>query len=201
MNLKVRITLKFLIQLGVLFALVCGIGIAFGIYVSRVLASMMSGLEHEGNMWKQLIALPISRVRLYLSKFVWLAGFLACSGALCAIGTVILGLALGFGTHVPWMTVLQEGFYPYLAAYALISIQLLLSILVSNQSIAITLGVIGVIAGIAAHVIPFWVPWVYPVLATPLQLNNPIHYVVYGLAAGLVILCFGASLFVRREVR
>jgi hypothetical protein len=78
--------------------------------------ALLTGLEHQGNTWKQLLALPISRVKLYASKFIWLIGFLAISASLCAIGTTVLGLILGFGIHAPWLTVLKEGFYPYLTA-------------------------------------------------------------------------------------
>lgn len=166
-----------------------------------LLASLMSGFEHQGNSWKQLLALPISRAKLYASKSIWLIGLLAVSASLCAIGTIIHGLILGFGIHAPFTTILKEGFYPYLAAYGLIAIQLMVSVLIANQSFAITLGVLGVVASFASSVLPKWLPWVYPALSAPVHNINQLEYVIYGLTFCIVLMVFGARLFVKKEVR
>ncbi|WP_157067181.1 ABC transporter permease [Alicyclobacillus shizuokensis] len=180
-----------------------------------LLASLLSGLEHQGHAWKQLLALPVSRVQLYLSKFIWIAGLLAISATLCAVGTILLGFAFGFTPHVPWAGILEECYYPYLAAYGVIAIQLLLSVLVANQSFAITLGVLGmIISGLsdalspdglthAGHWAPF-VPWVYPSLSALTHgavQHVDFAYVVYGLLAGGLLLALGTGLFARKEVK
>lgn len=166
-----------------------------------LLASLFSGLEHQGHTWKQLLALPVPRIRLYVSKFIWLSGLLAFSAALCGMGMIILGLILGFGMHAPWLLVLKEASYPYLAAYGLIAIQLLVSVLIANQSFSITLGVLGVVASFAANVLPHWLPWVYPPLAAPVQTSNHLIYIIYGLVISCLFTILGTSLFMKKEVR
>ncbi|MFD1677989.1 ABC transporter permease [Alicyclobacillus fodiniaquatilis] len=180
-----------------------------------LLTSLLSGLEHRGHAWKQLLALPVSRSRIYMSKFILIAGLLAVSSTLCAIGTLCLGFAFGFTTHVPWLHVLGECYYPYLASYGVLAIQLLLSMLMANQSFAITLGVLGmIISGLsdalthdslthAWHWARF-VPWVYPSLSAATHATIQyldIKYVICGLIASAVWLLLGSWGFTHKEVK
>lgn len=179
-----------------------------------LLATLLSGLEHQGHAWKQLFALPVTRFQLYVSKFMWLAGLLAISTILCAIGTLSIGIAFGFTSHIPWENILGGCFYPYFAAFGIMAFQLMISILFSNQTFAITIGVFGVIiSGFSdalspegiAHAgswAPF-IPWVYPSLsaithATVQHLN--FHYVVFGIGVGILLIVMGNSAFARKEV-
>lgn len=166
-----------------------------------LLASLFSGLEHQGHTWKQLLALPVPRLRLYASKFIWLAGLLAFSAILCGIGTLILGLILGFGIHAPWLVILKEACFPYLASYGLIAIQLLVSVLIANQTFSVTMGVLGVVASLAFQVLPKWLPWVYPPLASPVQSTHHVMYIIYGLVVCCLFIALGTSLFMKKEVR
>jgi lantibiotic transport system permease protein len=180
-----------------------------------LLTSLLCGLEHQGHSWKQLFALPVSPVQIYLSKFIWVTGLLFISATLCAIGTFGIGFAFGFTTHIPWLKVLQGCYYPYFAAFGIVAIQLLLSLLFANQSFAITLGVLGVIvSGLTNALAPDslahaetwarWVPWTYPSLSSishgAVQHINFI-YVIYGLAVAVIMVAFGIRLFARKEVQ
>jgi len=165
-----------------------------------LMASLMTGMEHQGHTWKQLLALPIPRYKILLSKFVWLIAFVAVACALAVVGTVLLGWMLGFHPHVPWQSVLQEGFFPYLASYALIAIQILLSVLVSNQALSISVGVMGVIASFARGLIPNWVPWVYPSRAAPYGIHAG-QAVGMGMLVCFFMLCLGTYLFSKHQVK
>lgn len=175
--------------------------LVFGV---ALLASLMNGMEHQGNTWKQILALPVSRAKIYGSKFIWMALYLVFSSVLAMIGTVITGYLLGFGSHpVPWHEVLQEGFGPYIASYALIGIQLILSVLIANQSFAISLGMIGGIisfANVVANVVPNWMPWVYPGSAEAYA-KTPGTPMIVSVIIGLVLLCVGFYFFAKREVK
>lgn len=176
-------------------ALVLGVGL---------LASLMSGMEHQGNTWKQLLALPVSRFKIYGSKFIWLLLYLVFASILTIIGTIITGDLLGFASQpIPWHAVLQEGFGPYIASYALIAIQLLLSVLIANQSFAISAGIIGVIisfANVIAHVVPTWLPWVYPGEAAAYSPSGAQPFVL-SIVVCFVLLCFGIYLFTKQQVK
>jgi hypothetical protein len=164
-----------------------------------ILSSLLAGMEHRGRMWKQVCALPVRRLWLYVSKFAWLALLLTFAAFLCAMGTVLLGMALGFGTHIPWSSLLQMGFAPYLAAYALLALQLLLSILVANQAYAILAGVISVILVLSSQLLPHWLPWTYPFFASPAASSNPLGFMAAGIALGLFGLMLGIVMFLGRE--
>ncbi|MDB5083727.1 MAG: hypothetical protein JWN30_613 [Bacilli bacterium] len=175
-----------------LMALMLGIGI---------LAALNLSVEHQENNWKQLFAQPVPKYQIYLSKFIWLALLLAISGALTAAGTVILGLCLGFDSQIPWNLVLAEGFGPYLAAYGVIAIQLLLSANLSNQAIPLIVGVAGLITSMLTPLLPGWLPWSFPYRATPIGTSDMLPYVGYGVSMGIGLLIFGAALFSRQETK
>lgn len=165
-----------------------------------LLASMMSGLEHQGHTWKSLLALPFSRIQFYLSKLLWLFVFLLIPSVLIIGGTALLGLWLGFGPDVPWQPVVQQGFYPFLAALPIMVIQLWISIMVQNQAISITIGVVGTICSFVSSLLPKALPWLYPTLAAPFHSAQPVLYVWIGLGVGIVLFAISSAIFAKRDV-
>lgn len=168
-----------------------------------LIASLMTGMEHQGHTWKQLLAMPVPRIQMYLSKFIWTALYLLFATALAFAGTIILGFLLGFHAQIPWQAVFQEGFAPYVAAYALIGLQLILSVLVANQSLAISVGIVGVIvsfANVITHLIPNWVPWVYPESAAPYA-GSATHFIVLSLIVCVLLLGVGIWMFIKHEAK
>lgn len=169
-----------------------------------LLASLMTGIEHQGHTWKQLLALPVPRLKIYCSKFIWLLLYLVVSSALAFIGTIIDGYLIGFAHQpIPWHAVFQEGFAPYLASYALIAFQMLLSVLIANQSFAISAGIIGVIvsfANVIAHVVPKWVPWVYPGGAAAYS-SSASQAIVLSMVVCFLLFCVGIYFFSKHQVK
>lgn len=53
-----------------------------------IISSMIATLEHHTNAWKQTIALPVSRTKLYLGKFAVTTMLLLVSTVLVLAGTV-----------------------------------------------------------------------------------------------------------------
>jgi len=53
-----------------------------------ILTSFMASIENETNAWKQLIALPVSKLSVYLSKFTVLAILLFLSSTLLMLFTL-----------------------------------------------------------------------------------------------------------------
>ncbi|WP_067624134.1 ABC transporter permease [Alicyclobacillus acidiphilus] len=169
-----------------------------------LLASLMNGMEHQGNTWKQLLALPISRLKIYSSKLIWLLLYLLFASVLTMVGTLLTGYLLGFGSNpIPWHAVLQEGFGPYVASYALIGLQLLLSVLIANQSFAICVGIVGVIisfAHVVAKVVPSWIPWVYPGDAAAYS-RTPGQAIFLSLIVCVALLCLGIYWFTKKQIQ
>ncbi|QQE80078.1 ABC transporter permease [Alicyclobacillus sp. SO9] len=165
-----------------------------------VLASMMNSIEYQGHMWKQFLVLPVPRYVLYLSKFFWLIAFLAVSATLAVVGTWLLGLGLGLPRQIPWALILKDGFYPYLASYGIIAFQLLLSTLFNSQVYALIAGVVGFIAS-TTTLLPKWVPWVYPAIASPVSPHYSAVFVLYGIGFGVLVVNVGLLVFQRQEIK
>jgi lantibiotic transport system permease protein len=172
---------------------------------NTLLATMMVGMEHTANAWKQIFALPVSRTGVYMGKFLWLFGLLLLASLLTSLGTAWLGLRMGFGPEVPWKLVLGEGVLPFLAAMPLLSLQLWLSMTFANQGWSMGIGVVGTIAGMSLYQNPAtqWLPWAYPILSSPVGQDgiDPAKWVPIGVGLGILGLLAGMWQFVRRDVR
>ena len=108
-----------------------------------ILTSMIANIEHQTNAWKQLLALPISKMKVYTGKVLLTIILLLISCFLLMGGTIILGLALKFGTSIPLLYLLKMCFYPCLAAMPFLALQIWLAISMKNQAIPLTIGIIG----------------------------------------------------------
>lgn len=163
-----------------------------------IIASQIAGIEHQTNSWKQLLALPVSKGKVFAGKFILVSLLLLVSTFLLAIGTIILGLFLGFGAEVPVLTLLEMIFYPYFASMAFIALQIWLSVTLKNQAIPLTIGIFGTVISLYAMRMPDWMPWKWPLLIN--QWETPFYSALFGLAAGIVIYVYGLLDFVRKDV-
>lgn len=163
-----------------------------------ILGALVAGMEHRGRMWKAQRSLPVSATGLYAAKFLSLAGLLAVSACLCAIGTAVAGISFGYGP-VPWGPVWVEGIRPYIASYGLIGLQLAMSVLFANQAYAIGVGIVSFLVGTGGAMLPAWLPTAYPGHAAASAGFQGWTYALAGLAVGAVLLAAGAYLFRRQE--
>lgn len=172
------------------FALVLGIAI---------LTSFMASIENETNAWKQLVSLPVSKMKIYLSKFIVIAYFLLISSVLLMIFTLAYGLYLDFGVQPPYIELFKNSFYPYFAVMPILALQLWIAVVSQNQSIPITTGVVGVIFTYSAFALPDWVIWKWPSLIN--EWNQPIVNVFLGIAVGFLLLLIGMVHFTKKDVK
>ncbi|MBU8786109.1 MULTISPECIES: ABC transporter permease [Bacillus] len=184
-------------------------GLGFPLAVT-IIASIIANIEHQTNSWKQTLSLPISRVRIYLSKYIWLFNSLLLTAAVFAIGMVVLGKALGFEGPVPWGLLFGDSFAMLLTALPIMSFQLWLSITFKNQAFSILIGTISSIVGLflAAGMTTRWFPLAYPSQSSTVILQyeglgvNPdlSAFVVINVFAGVALLFMGAFHFKKRDV-
>ncbi len=164
-----------------------------------ILASQIASIEHQQSSWKHLLSLPIKRRVVYSSKFFIILFMLLLSCVLLFVGTIFLGLGLGFGSSpMPLDDILISSFYPLIAGLPILAIQTWLSITFDNQAIPLTVGIFGTIAPFFSSNIPDWFIWKWPTLMGD---QEPIWYVVAGLAVGIVILFLGMIDFQKRDVK
>ncbi|GIN63833.1 multidrug ABC transporter permease [Robertmurraya siralis] len=164
-----------------------------------ILTSFMTSIENETNAWKQLVALPVSKWSVYLSKFTVLAGLLLLSTVLLTIFTILYGTVLNLGHDIPYLEIIKYSFYPYLAALPVLALQLWIATVSHNQSIPITAGVLGVIFTYSAHILPDWMIWKWPSLMN--DWNEPVINVFLGIGVGCLLYIIGMFDFIRRDVK
>lgn len=158
-----------------------------------IITSLMATIEHQTNAWKQVLALPISRTEVYTAKFLFNGLLLFASCILLAFGSVILGIALGFGTDVPYTDLLKITFFPFLAALPFLAVQIWLAVTFKNQSIALTFGIVYALFSSYTRNAPDWLP-----LKWPLMMNS--FSVITGVVTGLIVLTITLVDFAKRDV-
>lgn len=165
-----------------------------------IIASMVAGIEHQTNAWKQTLALPVSRTQVFAGKFLLTSLLLLISTVLVAAGTIVLGFVLGFGTSgIPYRYLAELCFYPYVATLPFIALQVWLSVTLHNQAVPLTVGITGMIVSMFGSRFDDWVPWKWPSLVN--AANEPLYSALLGAALGLVLLIAGSIQFARKDVK
>lgn len=165
-----------------------------------ILASMTAGIEHQMNAWKQTLALPVGRAQIFAAKFALSALLLLCSSTLLIPFTLLLGAALGFDIRgIPFAELAKTVYYPYLAIMPFVSLQVWLSVMMHNQALPLTIGILSMIAGIFASQFQDWMPWKWPYLIN--KWDMPLYSAGAGLALGIIVLLIGTAQFARKDVK
>lgn len=164
-----------------------------------ILTSFMASIENETNAWKQLISLPVSKMSVYLSKFMVLGSLLFVSSLLLGVFSLGYGTLLNLGDQIPYLELLKYSFYPYLAALPVLALQLWISSVSQNQGIPITTGVLGVIFAYSAFILPDWMIWKWPSLMN--EWDEPLINVMLGIGVGTLLYIVGMLDFTRRDVK
>lgn len=164
-----------------------------------ILTSFMASVENETNAWKQLIALPVSKMKVYLSKFIMLAYLLFVSTCLLMVFTLAYGIYLDLGEVIPYNSLVKYSFYPYFAALPILALQLWIATVSKNQGIPITTGILGVIFTYSAYFLPDWMIWKWPSLMN--EWSEPMINVMLGIGVGCLLYIAGMLDFTRRDVK
>lgn len=164
-----------------------------------ILTSLMASLEDETNGWKHLIALPVTKINVYLSKFTVVFSLLFLSSVLLMFFTLGFGVFLDLGEPIPYINILKYSFYPILAALPVLALQLWIAVVSQNQAIPITTGIIGTILAFAGSALPDWMIWKWPSLIN--EWEKPIINVELGISVGIVLYIVGMVDFNRRDVK
>lgn len=163
-----------------------------------ILTSLMTSVENETNAWKQLLALPVSKGKVYFAKFITLAFLLLISSMLLFVFALAYGIFLDLGNDIAIQVLIEISFYPYFAALPLLALQLWIATVSQNQGIPITTGVLLTILVLSPNW-PIWVFWSWPMLMN--DWNEPLINAGLGVAAGFLLYLTGMLDFMRRDVK
>ncbi|WP_437349814.1 ABC transporter permease [Paenibacillus humicus] len=163
-----------------------------------LVASMSAGIEHQAGAWKQLLALPVTRLQVFGGKVMLSLLLLLASCTLLLLLTLGMGLLLGFDPQVPWAEIVRQSYLPYLAALPFIALQSWLSIVMANQALPLTVGTLGMVLSMFSLLMPAWMPWGWPDRAV--RSADALQAAGSGLALGVLVLLIGYAHFARKDV-
>ncbi|MBW7459918.1 ABC transporter permease [Paenibacillus sepulcri] len=163
-----------------------------------LICSLTANIEHGMSSWKQLLALPISRTAVFAAKFAVVLLVLSLSCALLAIGTLILGVLLGFGYDFPVGALLKLCFFPFIASFPALALFLWMTLTFRNQALPVSIGLLMAVASLFSMYFTEWAPISWPLLGY----TGPhrLLFVGAGLALGFVLLFAGSLHFERKDV-
>jgi len=169
--------------------------------------SLLAGLEHTDKNWKQLLALPVPRATVYLSKLLVTIALLWTAHAVLAAGTVASAMLLQrlqpsftFGA-MPWRPLLEPLAKISVASLFALSIQHWVSLRWQSFTTAMGFGMCAMFIGFVAVNSAEWGPW-YPWSLT-MHATRPEHstqLIATALGGAVVVCALGAWDFARGEV-
>lgn len=164
-----------------------------------ILTSFIASIENETNAWKQLMALPVSRMSVYLSKFTVIVLLLMLSSTALMGFATAYGIVLDMDGQIPLWQLFENSFYPSLAALPILAFQLWLALISKNQAVPITIGILGTISTDFTKILPDWFIWKWPTLTN--DWNEPIMNVALGIGIGIIVYVAGMLDYTRRDVK
>ncbi|MBC3804905.1 ABC transporter permease [Acetobacterium fimetarium] len=121
--------------------------------IAAVVASRLSDVEHQGQTFK-LLETIIPANRIFDAKFIW-GSIYMLGAALGQLAIMIgMGFALHFGGPVPWGALAGYLFFTVAVSLTIYAFQQVVSMLVPNQMVPMTLGLVGGFIGLFSMFFP-----------------------------------------------
>lgn len=134
-----------------------------------VIIVCITRVEHSNNGWKQLLALPVEREKVYFSKFLIALLTMGYSVIILIIGLLIGAISLGAKTPISFDAILIKPFMTMISALPIVALQYYLSFKFSNIGIPLVTGIgLTLPAMLISNSERFWIyyPWTYPMAAS-----------------------------------
>lgn len=133
--------------------------------ISGVLASVICRYEHQAGGWKQLLALPVTRGRVFLAKYGLLMILILVIQFLYLGAVYGVGFIKGFSTPFPIEIVWKSIVGGWVAIFPLVALQLWMSIMFKSFAAPFAVNVVFTLPSILAinseRFGPFY-PWAQP---------------------------------------
>lgn len=143
-------------------------GLLFLPLLTGVFSAFVCRYEHIGGGWKQVLALPVSRWKLYLVKFLTVIFLLVLTQLLLLGGLLLVGEIKGFTEAIPWKMIFTSVIGGLIACLPLAAMQMFVSVAWSSFAAPLAINVIFTLPNIlvanSAKYGPIY-PWVQPFLA------------------------------------
>ncbi len=128
-------------------------GLFFSIIVA-VLSSRISDMEHMGNTWKLLECNNQSKTSIWFCKYIIVSSFMLVAILIQVISIIYYGKSVGVVAPIPVKTLIDFVVGTAMVTFVVITIQLFLSLMISNQLISMAVGMIGALIGFVSSLLP-----------------------------------------------
>lgn len=168
-----------------------------------VIAFIVNYMEYSENTWKQLVARPIKRIQIYLSK--WIVVFIASVVLIILNGVSVMLIKKLFGIEGSLSLISKYILLEIAAVFGVTSLQQFISCYMKNSLIAAAIGFAGTIgsymfaqSNILGNIIPF--SCILRVL--PLGDMKDAHTAaIFGAISGILWLTIGILEFNKRDIK
>ncbi|MFN3267589.1 MAG: ABC transporter permease [Deinococcales bacterium] len=166
-----------------------------------ILASLVLGLEHSDNQWKQQLILGATRVQIYVGKWLAVLGLVLIGSLMLAFGGFIVGgIFTGF-QDIPFERLLRDPMLALLGSVGIISFQAWLALRFRAFGVGLGVALFGAITGgFAGESAEYWyfVPWTFPYsMLVDSRLQTAL---LLSLGVGLVLFILGALDLEKRDI-
>lgn len=186
-------------------------GMLFLPLMTGVFAAIVCRFEHAGGGWKQLLALPVTRSSVFLSKFAVVMGLLLMSQLLVGAGLLLAAQVMDYPGPVPWDLLARSLLGSWIACLPLAALQMGVSVAWQSFAAPLAVNVVFTLPNIlvanSERFGPYY-PWAQPALAMlPREadsfgaFNLPLES-LFVVVAGSFVLFLGAgyAYFLRKPV-
>lgn len=130
-------------------------------------------LEHTDRNFNSYLTTPVSRLTLYLAKFLPAVGVAIFTQALVGVYFVASGKLVGMTVAIPWAQLADWLLCGALGSIAVCAVQLFLSLWLSSFAIPVALALVGGIIGLLFTSQGWGVYFPYALLSLGMRANNP----------------------------
>lgn len=175
--------------------------------------SLVNGLEHQNEGWRNIFCLPVPRWYIYLSKILMCLLLVLISNVLLVIITIFIGYLLdilGVGTFTYYSYPTYIWIYPFIitiGAFLIITIHWALSLIVKNffvcSGVAVILTLFNIIISNEKD-ISIYFPWSFPILSTTF-ISNPqnttsLNIMIFSFLSGCLFIWLTVAIMANRNV-
>ena len=169
--------------------------------------ALLCGLEHGARQWKQILALPLPRYAIYLSKFLMVQGLILLSTLVACLFIVLSGWililwhpSLAAAGAPPVGSIVGRALQCWLAAGLILSANLWVALRWPSFTVALGAGITGTFFAVfaaSAEALKYY-PWLLPLNAVTSEDHLPVALLI-GISGGVLVAVCGGIDFVRRE--
>jgi hypothetical protein len=166
-----------------------------------ILASLVVGLEHADNQWKQQLILGATRVQIYVGKWLAVLGLVGLGSVVLMLGSFFVGGIITGFKDIPFEQLYRAPLLALLGSVGIISLQTWLALRFRAVGVGLGVALFGAIAGgFAGQSRQWWyfVPWTFP---NSVLLDERLYTaLLLSGGLGLVFLVLGALDLERRDM-